>query len=600
MANLQERMDLLRELSDLNLDVLLDDLSERHVPEEKVADELELAWWQSVLEGMLADDKALLAANTQILDRLEADFRMVDEAHASANGQLLAARLAELWKIGLVDWPDEAERLRLLLRSESVSVGQFFATAPHLARNIAPVWAVSPYEAHLLPADTAFDTVILLDAGATTIAENAGAIRRGVSTVVIGDPVTQTPSSFETAIADVTSEDFVKPDVDRQHIKSALLQCAEILPTHSLTRSYRAGGEDLADVVNRRFYGGKIQFLPWAGTFLGHTSLRMHYVADGTGLPDAHTGAVESVDAEVAKVVELVLEHAAERPTESLMVITASAKHAARLEQSILSAFARRADLAEFLIADRAENFTVLTLEQSVAQSRDRVIFSLGYGRTPHGRLLSEFGALGKPGGERQLAVAMTRGRRSMEIVSCFRPGDLDEDRLNYGMRALTDVLAEAEHGIAATSSVHEPEPMLVDLAARLRARGLHVVLNHGGEIALAASFEGKAVAVDTDAVLARGSLRESLRLRPSMLRRLGWHYLRVHAFELFADPEGVALRIARLIGAATAADDDVATGPLSVVEAAVDAAVEVEAAVVTDDVVTAPLDLPQTGDREE
>ncbi len=40
-------------------------------------------------------------------------------------------------------------------------------------------------------------------------------------------------------------------------------------------------------------------------------------------------------------------------------------------------------------------------------------MFSLGYGRTPHGRVLSDFGALGRPGGERLLAVAMTRARRS-------------------------------------------------------------------------------------------------------------------------------------------------------------------------------------------
>jgi hypothetical protein len=103
---------------------------------------------------------------------------------------------------------------------------------------------------------------------------------------------------------------------------------------------------------------------------------------------------------------------------------------------------------------------------------------------------------------------------------------------------------------------------MLLELADRLLARGMTVSLNHGGEIALAAAYQGRAVAVETDALLGRGSLRESLRLRPEMLRRLGWHYLRVHSFELFADPEAVASRIARLIGAVT--EDDVSTGPIT------------------------------------
>jgi very-short-patch-repair endonuclease len=39
------------------------------------------------------------------------------------------------------------------------------------------------------------------------------------------------------------------------------------------------------------------------------------------------------------------------------------------------------------------------------------------------------------------------------------------------------------------------------------------------------------------------------LRLRPEVLRRLGWHYARVHNFELFSNPDAVALRIATLAG---------------------------------------------------
>ena len=563
LANLQERTTLLAYLRELDLDVLLADLSARHVPEANGANELELAWWQSVLEGMLVEDKALLSANTAILDRLESDFRMVDEAHASANGQLLAARLAELWKIGLVDWPDEADRLRRALREDQITPAELFRIAPRLSRAISPIWACSPYETHLIPKDVSFDAVFLLDAGATTIAENAGSIRRGSAIVVFGDPVTQTPSRFETGLGEDSNGMLRAPlaDADAWHSRSALAKLCEVLTVRTLTQSYRAGGEDLADVVNRRFYGGKITSLPWAGTFLGHSSLRLRYIADGTGMPDPVSGAIESVDAEVAKVVELVLAHAAERPTESLMVITASPKHAVRVEQSVLSAFARRSDLAEFILAERAEPFAVMTLEQAVAQSRDRVIFSIGYGRTPHGRLLSDFGALAKPGGDRLLAVGMTRARRSMEIVSCFRPGDIEESRLSGGMRALAEVLSETDRELSVVRDDTDAEPMLIDLAERLTARGMTVSLNHCGEIALAASFDGRAVAVETDALLARGSLRESLRLRPEMLRRLGWHYLRVHSFELFADPEAVAGRIASLIGAVS--EDDVSTGPI-------------------------------------
>jgi very-short-patch-repair endonuclease len=48
------------------------------------------------------------------------------------------------------------------------------------------------------------------------------------------------------------------------------------------------------------------------------------------------------------------------------------------------------------------------------------------------------------------------------------------------------------------------------------------------------------------------------------MMRRLGWHYLRVHSFELFSDPDAVADRIVVMLGASKAP----ATEPISIVPA--------------------------------
>jgi hypothetical protein len=557
LANLQERTEIRGTLRDLQLDPLLADLTERHVTHEHVADELELAWWQSVLETLLADDKALLGANTRVIDRLEADFRLVDQAHAGSTGAQLAAQLATQWKIAVTDNPEQADALRQMLRSGVVTPAQLARKAPQLSRALSPVWLASPYEVAALPASLAFDTVLLVDAGACTLAENIGAIRRAHQVVAFGDPVTQTPSPFRIAVSDPAQEpsaaptdDGLRRDVDAWHAASALAQLSELLPAYSLTRSYRSVGDDLAELINRRFYGGQIESLPWAGSFLGHPSLSLSYVRGGHGMPDGDTGTVESVDAEVTRVVDLVLEHAISRPRESLMVVTASAKHAVRVQQAVLTASAKSTALADFIGSDRAEPFAVVTLEESVAQSRDRVIFSIGYGRTPHGRLLSSFGPLGEPGGERMLAVGLTRARRAMDIVSCFRPDDIDESRMRHGIVALAQVLQEAAEIESATPAVPaDAESMLGDLAARLEGLGLTARLGHRGVLPLVASFQGKAVVVETDRVLGRGSLRESLRLRPEVLRRLGWHYVRVHSFELFADPDAVARRVARLLG---------------------------------------------------
>ena len=568
LNNLQERAALMTELRALELSPLTMDLATRHVPEEQVAAELELSWWSSALESLLEADRALLGANTPVLDRLEADFRLVDEAHAAGSAQLLAWQLAENWKIGIIDWPEEAQLLKGLLRGDQVSAYDLQTTAPHLSRAIAPVWLASPYEVADVADSLPFDTVILVDAGATTIAENVGAIRRGRQLVAFGDPVTQTPSEFAIAIAgEAGTENLLRSSDDDAvlealHEDSALAQLSTLLPGFALTRSYRPGGEELAELVNRRFYGGRIESLPWAGSFLGHGSLSLDYVEDGTGMPDTFTGAVESVDAEVNRVVELVLEHAATKARESLMVITASPLHAVRVQQAVLSAVATRPDLTDFIIGDRSEPFTVATIDQAVAESRDRVIFSIGFGRTPHGRVLTNFGILGEPGGERLLAVAMTRARRSMAIVSCFQPSDIDESRMSHGAVALAEILAEVTARRDDEPVPDDSDPMLVDLARRLQSKGINLALGHRGKLGLVASHGGRCAVIETDAMLGRGSLRESLRLRPELLRRLGWHYIRVHSFELFSDPDAVARRIVTLLGA----DAQPVTEPIPVV----------------------------------
>jgi hypothetical protein len=147
------------------------------------------------------------------------------------------------------------------------------------------------------------------------------------------------------------------------------------------------------------------------------------------------------------------------------------------------------------------------------------------------------------------LAVALTRARRSLDIVTCFAPSDVDAGRLSHGTRALVDVLAETQtRAVKERTVVGEPEAMLVDLARRLEHRGITASLNHAGVIPLAATMNGRAVAIDTDDVLATGTLREALRLRPAALRQLGWHYVRVHSFELFANPDGIADRVHNIL----------------------------------------------------
>ncbi|MDE0547088.1 AAA family ATPase [Microbacterium sp. C7(2022)] len=562
--NLVERATLRDELDALGLGPLLQELSVRHVPEDHVADELEYAWWQSALEHLLRTDRTLLGANTAIVDRLERDFRLVDEAHAAASGHQLAHRLATQWRIAIVDFPDEAAALKTALKSGAATARELSRVAPSLLRSLAPVWLASPYDVPRLP-DEPFDVVIVADATSLCLAEAAPALRRARQVVVLGDPVTQKPTPF-TVAATPTAEPN-EHDLPFDSI-SVFERLAELLPVETLTRSYRAGGEDLAELVNDAFYGGEIVSFPWAGSYLGRGSLTVDYVEGGSGAPDPISGAVESPDAEVRRVVTLVVEHAVNRGNESLMVVTASRKHAERVRAAVDAAFAGRSDVADFVGRETAEPFAVLTLDESVAESRDRVIFSLGFGLTKHGRVLSDFGALSTPDGERLLTVGMTRARRSMVMVSSIRPSAFDEGRLEYGAATLMSILGNLASRARDARLEDLADPLTRGLARELRRLGLSVDVHYRGILPLVAQYDGKAVVVESDPETIGESLREALRLRPQILRRLGWHYVRVHSFDLYSDTAAVASRIAALLGVAPEtpkADND--TQPLDVFE---------------------------------
>ena len=115
-------------------------------------------------------------------------------------------------------------------------------------------------------------------------------------------------------------------------------------------------------------------------------------------------------------------------------------------------------------------------------------------------------------------------------------------------------------------------DPLTRTLARELRALGIDCTLGYRGSLALVAKHGGKAVVAESDPEVHGSSMREALRLRPQVLRRLGWHYVRVHAFDLYSDPAAVAVRIAGVLGlevsprAVDPASADLSTQPITTI----------------------------------
>jgi very-short-patch-repair endonuclease len=145
------------------------------------------------------------------------------------------------------------------------------------------------------------------------------------------------------------------------------------------------------------------------------------------------------------------------------------------------------------------------------------------------------------------LANLLVSARKQITIVSALDNQDLLAKE-NPGVQMLSDLMHEL--GRAAAMRVEaDLNPMIADLAIRLTKLGVTTRTNFSTRIKLVASVGEKAAIVEPDWGILGYNLTERYRLRPALLEAMGWMYLRVPSFELFADPEQVARSIALSLG---------------------------------------------------
>ncbi|MBG0741335.1 AAA family ATPase [Paeniglutamicibacter antarcticus] len=569
LQTLPERTLLLESMRGHGLGELLDDLADREVAPAGTRTELELAWWQSALEAMISGDDYLAMSDGDNLRRVEAEFRLADQAHVVSGSSRLRWRLAQKWNSTVSGRNRQGELLRNLLKDGRVTLDALAAQAPDLLANLLPVWATSPLMLpSVVPAGQRFDAVIILDAESTSLQAALPSIARARQVIAFGDEQTAAPRAFSVAV-----EKVAPGEEDSQRPESIFGALANVLPGRRLGVSYRAVDEELVLQLSKDFYDGQLERMPDGRTVTGlDRSLVVDYLPDGTGLPGTGIDGVESVVAEVNRVVDLVFEHARVRPLSSLAVVTASERHAVRVAQAIRMQMPNHPLLSEFF-ASSAESFRVVTVNRAAGLVRDHVIFSLGYGRTPHGRALHNFGPLSASDGRAKFALAMTRAREHLQIITCFRPEDLDEARLSHGARDFYELLDRELAGnsrlgttasrAAASEQALGEDALVADLAERLRARGARVWHHYDGVVDMVAASDplqnlGKQddeiptpVAVESDgtAKYQGMSVRERSRLRPQLLERLGWRYMPLWTIEVFTDPSLCADLIGGYLG---------------------------------------------------
>ena len=529
-----QRVGLLKDIAEAGLSPLAADLRDRHVDESLIDSELDLAWWASILGLMLSSEPELGGFDPAELEETLAlgralDAEQVDSLAPQALGQLRRLRIQ-----AMATRPEQAERLPELLSGHEGAL-ELFSALP-LIRHLVPiVFTVPTLVPSIVKPGHRVDLLVLDEVDELPLAELVPIIARARQVVVLAD--------LSAGAEDGTSRAL-----------------ARVLPTRRMGVAPARLNDQVALLLARHGVDHTGVPVPWTAAAAPITAVW----CSGSGMPAPGAGPVESTAAEVEAVVDLVVAHAVEQPERSLGVIALNPRHAERIRQAIARTRAAEPGLATFFEENSAQPFVVVDPSEVRGFARDRIILAVGYAKTPHGRVIHDFGEFSRPRGAQIMADVLRAVRADLTLVSSLRPEEIDRSRLSAeGAHMLLDLLeiGEGQSGVGNGGwpvLEAEPDRLLVDLADRLYGMGLEVVPNvgipGGMRIPLAIGHPevpGRllvAVLTDDDAYVAEPSLRVRDRMWPAMLEAQGWKVHTALSMAVFIDPAKEADTIVQLV----------------------------------------------------
>lgn len=569
-AKLPRVLALRHELRSLGLQPLLPELKQAPLTVSAWIERFDHAWFSSCLDQVRADDPNLASFNGRSHDTTAEEFRRLDRERVA----ITAARVRRAHAQSVIEvmnkYPDQTQLVRneASKKKRHLPLRTTVTQAPDVVTALRPCWMVSPLSvAELLPAAPHFDLVLFDEASQVLPEDAVCALLRGRNTIVAGDQHQLPPTTFFAG--DVDDGDDASDDespLTTTGFESILDSMCTFLDPWPLEWHYRSRDESLIAFSNRYVYGDRLITFPGPGVVgiaVSHVFVEHDVVRDGDE---------DSVSEEVRRVVDLVIEHARARPSETLGVITMGIRHQERVLAALDAVVEAAPDLAAFLDESRDERFFVKNLERVQGDERDAIILSIGYGKDRNGKLPYRFGPLLQEGGERRLNVAVTRARRRMTVVSSFSHLDMDPGRSSAkGVELLRRYLEFAassgrslgDLGVAGGVPMNHFEASVYDA---LTARGIPLQGQWGASrfrIDLVAQHPDEpgrlvlAIECDGASYHAAPTARDRDRLRQQQLEALGWRFHRIWSTDWFLRREEEIDRAVRAYEKAVQLSDD-------------------------------------------
>lgn len=414
-----------------------------------------------------------------------------------------------------------------------------------------------------------FDLVIFDEASQMPTSEAVGAIARGKSLVVVGDPKQMPPTSF------FQMQQTDESQAENDDMESILDDCITLsMASRYLSWHYRSRHESLIAFSNNQYYDGKLYTFPSVDN---RTSKVSFIPVDGVydyGRTRSNRAEAEAISRKVVSILQDYIKHPS-HPRRSIGIVAFSKVQQGLIEDILTEMLAKNPEM-EQLAYDAEEPIFIKNLENVQGDERDIILFSVGYGPDKRGKVSMNFGPLNNQGGERRLNVAVSRARYEMIVFSTLQPEMIDLRRTQAaGVVGLKRFLEYAKTGRLAlqaealeTGNEETAHDAVTQKVARmLQDRGYQVDLYVGRsafkvDIAVRNPHdEGSylcGILCDNPKYYVTKTVRDREICRPEVLRHLGWKLLRLWSVDWFLNPEATFERLCQALEVLLKeADDD-------------------------------------------
>ena len=439
-------------------------------------------------------------------------------------------------------------RKRISSKGRGASIRAIIDQTPSLLPKLCPVMLMSPLSvAQYLDMDgPKFDIVVFDEASQMPTVDAVGAICRGKSIVIAGDPKQMSPTNFFTA--NVVDDD----ENDYDDMESILDDCISIsMPSRYLGWHYRSKHESLIAFSNQNYYNGRLVTFPSVDDMVQHVTWQ-HV----EGFYDY--GKTRTNKAEAEAIVAETIRRMKTDPDRSVGIVAFSKQQSDLIEDIFNEQILKYPEL-DIRNRDADEPLFIKNLENVQGDERDVILFSVGYGPDKNEKLVMNFGPLNRVGGERRLNVAVSRARYEMKVFSTLRPEQIDRRRTKSdGVLGLKQFLLYAQQGVLVAKEISKSDesgntdrlqPVIEQLAEALRQKGYVVNTDVG-----TSAFRVDVAVVDPSnedryllGIICDGynyynlkTARDREVVIPSVLNSLGWNLMHVWSVDWLLRPDSI------------------------------------------------------------